>query len=331
MSSDFLRQTLHPPVNFCSTETKLNNGTVIKQHAIGLLEVIPPDARMAMVISAGIHGNETAPIELVNQLVNIILTEKITTCCRTLFIIAHPEAILREQRYIDTNLNRLFFDKNNVQKDSLAVEIAIAKGLQRHLRHFYQSLPKSITPWHLDLHSTIRQSQHACFAIIPSSATNKEKLLTFCQQASLEAALLAKAASHTFSWWSGHYYQAIAATVELGRIAPLYHNDLAQYQGFYHALVAMLSGRALSTIDNKDVFTTYQVSRTLYKQSEDFAFAFADDTANFTFFEQGSLIAKQGGQLYHAKDRGEAVVFPNSNVELGQRALLLVTKAERNR
>ena len=56
--------------------------------AEGLLEITPRRGyRQAVVLSAGIHGNETAPIELLNQLVKDLLGGEQTLAVRLLVIL----------------------------------------------------------------------------------------------------------------------------------------------------------------------------------------------------------------------------------------------------
>lgn len=47
------------------------------------------------MLSAGIHGNETAPIELLNQLVNDLLSGSRTLAVRLLVVLGNPAAMRR--------------------------------------------------------------------------------------------------------------------------------------------------------------------------------------------------------------------------------------------
>ena len=61
---------------------------------------------------------------------------------------------------------------------------------------------------------------------------------------------------------------------------------------------------------------------------DDFRLNFADDTPNFTDFKKGDLLASETGTDYRAQVDGEAIVFPNDKVPVGQRALLTVKPCE---
>jgi len=64
------------------------------------------------------------------------------------------------------------------------------------------------------------------------------------------------------------------------------------------------------------------------KRSADFVLHFADNIPNFTGFKKGTLLATDGDVEYRTLEEGEAIVFPNSNVALGQRALLTVVPCD---
>ncbi|MDN3557942.1 succinylglutamate desuccinylase/aspartoacylase family protein, partial [Halomonas maura] len=79
--------------------------------APGLLELIPsaPAAHTpALVLSVGIHGNETAPIELLGELLARLEAGQLTLATPVLVILGNPAAIRAGKRFVATNLNRLF-------------------------------------------------------------------------------------------------------------------------------------------------------------------------------------------------------------------------------
>jgi succinylglutamate desuccinylase len=72
----------------------------------------------------------------------------------------------------------------------------------------------------------------------------------------------------------------------------------------------------------------YTVNQVINKQKDDFKLHFADDLANFSDFNEGDILASESGTEYRAQMSGEAIVFPNAKVEIGQRALLTVVPCE---
>jgi len=76
----------------------------------GVLSVYPKgnSSVHSILLSVAVHGNETAPIEIIDQLVSDIFAGKIIPTHRLLIVIANPEAIKSNSREVDENMNRLF-------------------------------------------------------------------------------------------------------------------------------------------------------------------------------------------------------------------------------
>ena len=68
----------------------------------------------------------------------------------------------------------------------------------------------------------------------------------------------------------------------------------------------------------------YRVSRTIVRLHDDFDFMFDDNVENFTAFKHGEVFGHDGDKPLMAKNEGEAIVFPNRHVAIGQRAALMV-------
>lgn len=320
----FLNHTLFPPENFQPSSITLPNGIHVQHSGVGVVEVTPPVSEKAIVISSGIHGDETAPIELVDDLVGSILTQEITPTSRLLFIIAHPEAIHAHTRFIKENLNRLFAGSNPIRNN----ECELANQLQDNVMRFFERADDE--RWHFDLHSAIRASQHYMFGVVPActKGTDVRPLIAFLKAAHMDAVMLSRTPSSTFSWFSAENFGAMAATFEMGRVAPLYQNNMAEFIPLRETLVTLFEGHDLPPQSPVKDFSAYRVTRTITKTDAAFQLAFSDETANFTFFQEGELLAEENGVLYHALPGGEAVVFPNANVAIGQRAALLVQPFE---
>ena len=72
----------------------------------------------------------------------------------------------------------------------------------------------------------------------------------------------------------------------------------------------------------------YRVNQVINRQQQDFKLHFDDETANFNDYSKGTLLASETGREYVAEYDGEAIVFPNAQVAIGQRALLTVVPTE---
>ncbi len=79
-------------------------------HMPGVVRIQPdsPTVSRCVVLSSGIHGDETAPIELIDGLLADILSGALIPTVPLLLIIGHAEAIKAHTRFIEDNLNRLF-------------------------------------------------------------------------------------------------------------------------------------------------------------------------------------------------------------------------------
>ncbi|OCH21930.1 succinylglutamate desuccinylase [Aliivibrio logei] len=333
--TSFIKDTLDLTKSISSRSWELANGTVVIQHIRGVVEVVPPKcSNRAIILSSGIHGNETSPIEILDSILIDIQSGKLCLNDPCLFIYGHPQATLEEQRFLDTNLNRLFTGYHN--DNSEIKEVALANSLMNQVDTFYQK-HNADDMWHLDLHCAIRRSMHYTFAIHPFNRhyQRSDKLLSFLNDSQIEACLFSEAPASTFSWYSAEYHGAHAATIELGKVAKLGENDFEPLADFIHGLRGFISASETATNElNVDIdkhsssLIEYQVTRSIIKKSNDFEFHFPVDLANFTLFNEGQLLSSEGSQKCYANGGGENVVFPNSNVEIGHRACLLVQKID---
>lgn len=323
----WLAATCDMSLPFTQEEWTLPSGILCRSLDRGILEFNPPQfpaQTKDIILSSGVHGNETSPIELLDRLVRDIMAGRLELSHRLLVMIAHPTAINNQTRFIEENLNRLFQVKNEPRN----LECDIANNLQDIVSNFYgRSTAVAPERWHLDLHCAIRKSQHYRFALSPftDKPTRSASLFSFIQQANLDAVLLSNRPSSTFSWHSAEYFGAQALTIELGQVAPLGRNDLTQLDDFDRAMRLLVSEPQLvETKWDSDKTPVYRVNRTLIKQSSDFFFLFPTDVPNFTFFDEGEHIGGDGETQFYIEQGGEAIVFPNPDVAIGQRAVLLV-------
>nr|WP_298374624.1 succinylglutamate desuccinylase [uncultured Halomonas sp.] len=294
-------------------------------HASGVLELLPdaakPQAR-ACVFSAGIHGNETAPIELLGDVLARLEAGLLKVGAPILIILGNLPAIRLGQRFCSTNLNRLFQRELTVEGD----EPGRARELMAAVDGFYarHSQPRL----HYDLHTAIRDSQYPRFAVEPFDddvATNPEQW-RWMAGAGLQAVLHQHQHSWTFSHYSKHYHQAQAFTLELGRVHAFGNNELAVLQPMRALLEALIAGDEPQE-KNPGNMVFFQVAHELMRESEDFALCFPDDTPNFSEFDVGTRLARDASAGdFTVSDAPLAVVFPNAKVEIGARAALLARR-----
>jgi len=328
--NSFLLDTLDLSHEVLPQEESVAGGVVLKVHQRGVLEVIPTQLDIEskhIVISCGVHGDETAPMELVDKIITDITSGFLKVNQRCLFIIAHPESTNIHKRFVEENLNRLFDNKEQINDAPMTKERVIAENLKSLVQQFFQNTQQS-QRWHLDLHCAIRLSKHYSFAVSPKSRhpVRSKQLVEFIENGHVEAILLSNAPSGTFSWYSAENFAAQAVTLELGRVAKIGENDLDKLVAFDLALRNLIAGTEAEHEPRKPII--YRVSRTVVRLNEDFDFLFTDEVENFTSFKHGEVFGHDGDKPLMAKNEGEAVVFPNRHVAVGQRAALMVCEVK---
>lgn len=141
------------------------DGTRLHWLAEGALEVTPIGARdngVDLLLSAGIHGNETAPIELLERLIRKVAAGTLKPAARVLFLFGNPEAIRRGERYVEQDMNRLF---NGRHEEGSGNEAFRAAELERLAQVFFSKTER--VHLHYDLHTAIRGSKIEQFALYP--------------------------------------------------------------------------------------------------------------------------------------------------------------------
>ncbi|MCK2184171.1 succinylglutamate desuccinylase [Halomonas getboli] len=290
----------------------------------GLLELTPASpspTAPALVVSAGIHGNETAPIELLGDLLARLEAGRLTLGAPTLVILGNLEAIRAGTRFVETNLNRLF----RRGLDARGREADRARELMAAVDAFY-SRHDGRPRVHHDLHTAIRDSQYPRFAVEPfAEAETPAEQWRQLAGADIQAVLHQHTHSWTFSHYSKHYHGAAAFTLELGRALPFGHNDLAPLAPM-GALLAALVADTPPVERPASEMAFFRVEHELKRQAEDFRLCFAEATPNFTEFAPGTRLAEDAvGGAFTVEAAPLRVVFPNARVEIGARAALLVS------
>lgn len=292
-------------------------------HGPGILRLTPhrlrPDAQTC-IFSVAIHGNETAPVELIGAWLSALEAGTLSLGAPVLVILGNIPALKARKRFIHTNLNRLF--QRDLRGDG--DEPCRARELMAEVDRFfddYAELPRL----HYDMHTAIRDSLYPRFVVEPyADSVTHAVQWQWLAAADMQAVLHQHQHSWTFSHYSKHYHGAQSFTFELGRVAPFGENDMASLQ----PMLALLSrlGEGMPPAAQATTSVTYfRVQHELMRHGDAFTLCFADDTPNFTRFAPDTCLAKDdvSGE-FRVGDTPLHVVFPNANVEIGARAALLV-------
>lgn len=326
---DFLHLSRTEPTLFSTPlQFSLENDTRVSVLSEGVIQFEPADyGNKDIIYSCGVHGNETAPIEICEELVQEVLTGKLILAHRLLVIFGNLPAMDIGERFVEENMNRLFDGEHRNPEVSGNEERQRAAHLEEVVSAFYRATGDGRQRYHYDLHTAIRDSKNEKFAVYPFThgRPRKPEQLMFLQACGVSTILLSESPTTTFSYHSNKHFEADAFTVELGKVRPFGENDMTRFAQAKKMLTrwACEDEVVLPEFDPA-LFYIYRVNQVINRTQEDFVLHFADDTPNFTDYPKGTLLASEPGTEYIAQQDGEAIVFPNAKVALGQRALLTV-------
>jgi len=284
----------------------------------------------AIVLASAVHGNETAPIEIVDALITQILDNKLTPTHPTLFLFGNPAAINIGKRFVEENMNRLFSGHHSKGVDPQGRETnrerQRAEKIEEYVSRFFDKFPGHERTLY-DLHTAIRDSAHEKFAVYPHLHGKpwKKEQFEMLRAMGVSTVLIMKTPATTFSYYASNTHGAESFTIELGKVRPFGENDQSKFAAAKQTLTNLILGEEVNSQQfDENNFQIMEVFRSINRDHEDFKLNFADDVANFTEFKQGEVLATENGVEIKAEKDGEAIVFPNADVALGQRAILTV-------
>lgn len=337
---DFITLTRQFEHGFIQTGTNNQLNFKVNQATVHLLDsgvlLIEPD-KLAMpsksiVISSGIHGNETAPIEIVQQIISALLSGQLQVKHRTLLIMGNPVAMNIAKRFQVENLNRLFCGKYKAIEPCF--EKYRAEKLEEYVSGFFHANTHAdTTNYHYDLHTAIRDSKYEKFAIYPFQHGKPwdKGQLCFLASSGVNTILFGHGPTGTFSYYSSANFSAHAFTIELGKVKPFGENNMASFQAMSHNLPLLLSNQAIELAPfNNDDFNLFEALGDITKVSDNFTLYIDDSASNFTDYPVGTVLSRDTNQEYVTTKPGESIVFPNANVGNGQRAVLMVVPTTLN-
>ncbi|WP_299711385.1 succinylglutamate desuccinylase [Caballeronia sp.] len=310
------------------TEGTLPSGVKWTWLGDGIVRFEPQNAVLQSVVaSAGIHGDETAPIEILSTLVADIASGKTALKSRVLVIFGNIDAMRASCRYRDDDLNRLF--NGRYLELAASHESPRAAELENVTRAFFAEADSTHAKWHIDMHTAIRPSVFEQFALLPYTGEPLSRaMFDWLQDAGLSAVLLHKEKSNTFTHFTAEQCGALACTLELGKVRAFGHNDLSRFAASDAALRRLIAGLA-PIAPSDQTLKVFTVVGQINKQSEAFKLHVAGDVANFTPFARGMVLAEDGDYTYEVLRDEERIVFPNPTVKPGLRAGLMVIDTTR--
>ncbi|WP_175776754.1 succinylglutamate desuccinylase [Burkholderia anthina] len=295
------------------------------------LEPVAADAADAactsVLVSAGVHGDETAPIELLSMLVRDLAAGALPLACRLLVVLGNVPAMRAGERYLDDDLNRLFSGRHAQVPASREAPRAVQ--LETAAAEFFAAAPAGSARWHVDMHTAIRASVFEQFALLPHTGTPPTRtMMEWLGDARIAAVLLHTAKGNTYSHFTAEHCGVLACTLELGKVRPFGQNDLSRFAPADRAVRKLVSGAPGDR--DAPLPRVFTVIDQITKQSDALELFVAADVANFTAFARGTVLAQDGDYRYTVKHDEERIVFPNPTVKPGLRAGLLVVDTTRD-
>ncbi|QGZ30578.1 succinylglutamate desuccinylase [Stutzerimonas stutzeri] len=298
------------------------DGVMLRWLGEGALEVTPAagqDTGLDLLLSAGVHGCETVPIEVLDRLVQAIGRGDIRPRVRLLLLFCNPPAMRQGVRRVAHDLNRLFCGKHAQARGD---EARRAAWLEALVATFFCDPDRR--RWHFDLHSAMRGSVLPQFAICPWVADREVSPLSLMRlrHAGVDAVLLQEKPSGTFSAHTATRHAADAFTLELAE-AP---------DGVWPGCLFELLQAAKHWIEATEPVPAtpprpllkFRLAREIIKGSERFALRLPSEIDNFTPLPPGTLLAEDDGVRWVAHERGARILFPMADVAIGERAGLIV-------
>lgn len=326
----------------------------------GVVCITPKDGYdRAVIVSAGIHGNETAPMELLEQLLQAIYDGTLILKVRLLAILGNPWAIRANRRYVNDDLNRLFVGvhKQYQQAQYQHDEAMRAGQLETWVASFIGQAHDLGRPcYHYDLHTAIKPSVLLTFALMPYSPNtlpipnlkadlasfdklNADKsnantpnqdtpsfdLLGSLHAGGMQAIVWHSTTSTTFSQFSANC-GAKSVTLELGKVAAFGQNNLSDFDPSYAMLKRLLSGDDFNQVS--PCAKQFVISDIIIKQSEAFRLLVDSELPNFSHLNPHTPIAYDEPlnqtSITYQYDSPRYTLFLNATVKVGLRAAMLL-------
>jgi succinylglutamate desuccinylase len=302
---------------------RLENGVVLRWLAEGVVQIDPPvTAVRCVLLSAGIHGNETAPVEWLERLLRAVAAGLVIPRLSVLLVFGNPGALRAGTRFVEYDLNRLF---NAAHRRYSGAEAERARLLECITRAFFEGASDGL---HYDLHTAIRGSRFEKFALYPWQPDRPVPLVEWQRlgQAGIEALLTHRQSGHTFAAFTFESLCIQSFTLELGKARPFGANAALDLTQLERMIVELLEDRPLEPPATMPL--RYRVMGDVIKHSDAFKLHLERDTENFTALPQGSLLAEDGDRHWYVEQPSACILFPNPGVANGQRAGLIVVRSD---
>ena len=309
----FLRQSLEPTANASDFDAGGADWSWVDQGAL-LIEPHSSSGLGAVIISVGVHGDETVPIRLLDQWLSEVSQGTLQVRRPLLILLGNPEAVIAGRRFVEHNMNRLF---SAASEKHSAKECQRAVVLMDVVRDFVARHPNGL---HFDMHSTIKPSDQDRFAVVPvdCEAMDLSELHAWFRHFSVDAWVQNISPASAFSSFTARLgYRS--ATLELGQVsAP--DEPIDRFLPLLDELDRLATGPAM---DADHEIIGFQVIDEIIRPEGEFEVCL-QGFVNFREWHQGTLIARSREREWRVQKDGDALLFLNADVPPGHRVALII-------
>jgi len=292
-----------------------------------------------IILSAGVHGDETGPIELLTALQQDLLQGRLQLRRPLLLIFGNLTAMAVRQRFVQENMNRLFQSPppvGNASGNAPGAEAQRAQSLMEQCQRFAGQCGSLAC--HLDLHSTIKPSLIERFALMPVPRQSfRYQWAGPLARAGFGARVEQTRPAHTFSQFSHTQLGADSFTLECGShgisdTASQTDEAASPLQAWLWALLAFEGdfATALQTVQAQVAaaeLQRFRVAEEIIRQDASFRFLIDEQEANFSAHPAGTPLFEQQQQIWTTPGTRYSL-FLNAGVAPGQRAGLLLKRVQ---
>ncbi|MEX1198606.1 MAG: succinylglutamate desuccinylase [Pseudohongiellaceae bacterium] len=289
--------------------------------ACGALQITPHRSDTDLdsaIISVGVHGDEMIPVRLVDRWLHGMVAKEHAVRRPLLILLANPDAVRAERRFVESNMNRLFSASSKEQSVGAGSgERRRAAELMELVEQFVAAHPDGV---HLDLHSTIKPSDHDRFAIIPVQCRGRDMapLFGWLHHFATDAWVQNISPAATFTSFSASLGYT-GATIELGQVSSL-DEPIDRFLPLLPEMEHLAHGPAAPV---EQVGIGYEVIDEIVRPEGAFEVCL-DSFVNFRRLSKGMLIARTDSEEWRVEQEGDALLFLNPSVPVGHRVALLV-------
>lgn len=317
-------------------ESKIHNHATIKYYNDGCIAIFPnsPTSRDALIISVGIHGDETAPVEMAYKLMSEIY-DGLKISIPIMISVGNLEALKFGTRAVDVDLNRCF--EGNGSEDLLEHKRAslIIDSINSFTKDL-ENIGARLTSV-LDLHSYVYpncfkqyQDEKTQFAICVKQQAYSQKHEMIIKDCRINKVITDVSLKGTLvSYIATTFPDALAMVFELGHAKKFGENNPLDLKNIYDYLKALICNESIvkSSLLKQQEIEIYKFCDPLIKTCDSFRFNENICLRNFTKYAEGTIIAYENDEIvYKIPSDNYTVLFPWPSRPVGTAGTYLLQK-----